>query len=59
VLEDGGDAAAACAGPQLAAHRILLQASLDRLWNACQSISPSQRTPGSYPACDATAGRAV
>jgi hypothetical protein len=58
VLEAGGDATAACAGPKLENHRILLQASLDRLWNACQGLSTLQRTPGSYPACEVTAERA-
>lgn len=58
VLEAEGDATAACAGPKLESHRILLQISIDRLWNACQGLSTMQRTPGSYPACDVTAGRA-
>jgi predicted acylesterase/phospholipase RssA len=35
VLDGAGDPAAACAGDELADFRILLQASLERLWDRC------------------------
>jgi hypothetical protein len=56
VLDADGDPAVACAGPGLSSFRILLQASLDRLWNACQSFPVFGHAPRRYPACAVTTG---
>jgi predicted acylesterase/phospholipase RssA len=57
VLDREGDPAVACAGEGLSSLRIVLQTSLDRLWNACQAFPASGADAAAYPACSRTVGR--
>jgi hypothetical protein len=58
VLDGTGDPDALCAGPQHASLRILLQTSLDRLWNACQPFPLAGSSRGDFPACAVTVAHA-
>lgn len=50
VLDGAGDPAAACAGEDLADFRILLQASLERLWDRCAPDGGGEPA-GAQPLC--------
>jgi hypothetical protein len=52
VLDRAGDPATACAGDDLADFRILLQTSLDRLWDRCARENAGEQPP-EQPLCRA------
>ena len=51
VVDGEGEAGPLCAGPDLEQFRVLLQASLDRLWNDCR-IASAGPMPSSFRACE-------
>ncbi len=52
---DGGDAAEACRSPALSDFRVLLQVSLDQLYDACSALRPEQAEQWRNPHCQRAA----
>jgi len=52
VVDSEGDAATLCAGADLAQFRVLLQASLDRLWNDCQVPAARDLQAPTFQSCE-------